>query len=87
MLSNHRDVSLKYQSPVSSISDLVAERWMFFNRSLRADNMYWGLTTAVLEGLHQKEPLNIHCWPPFPTPRPQEGEGVFAASGHPRRRP
>lgn len=41
---------------------------MFFNRSLRADNMYWGLTTAVLEGLHQKEPLNTHCWPPFPTP-------------------
>ena len=54
-LSNHRGVSLKHQSPVSSMSDLEAERRVFFNRSLSAGDMYWGPATPLSEGLRHKE--------------------------------
>ena len=53
--SNHRGVSLKHQSPVSSMSDLEAERRVFFNRALSAGDMYWGPATPLSEGLRHKE--------------------------------
>ena len=54
-LSNHRGVALRHQSPVSSMSDLEAERRVFLNRSLGAGNMYWGPATPLSEGLRHKE--------------------------------